>query len=412
MRLCSTSQYAIFIISEERVKLSGGIPMKFVRAEDLTIGMRLAKPIYNKNGVLLYERNTQLTFPGIKSIQNFGLIGIYILEPAEPLPPLTKEDLEFEQSQTIYMFQLRDCFSQMLKRKKISELPSFVADILKRFGTLDHRVNFNQNLRSSDDVIYKHSISTAILAAMISHSMNLSYENQKALVAASLLFNLGLSFAPKNLLSNMKSLSDDEEELLQQSLEKGMIYFELYKDTFDFMPKAFQLLEYYILPYQKHSTEAERNMEIHRMADILRVADHFDSYTAMGIDQEPVSEIMGMKHLTDHPEIYNTEVTVALARCIHIIPTGASVDLSTKDKGIVLAENPMDFMHPLVLRLSNNQIYDLSDPVIAKHIHIVDIMKTMDNRVSIDEHTLEQFVADERIMKTAARFRKILYGHE
>ena len=86
--------------------------MKFVRAENLTIGMRLAKPIYNKNGVLLYERNTQLTFPGIKSIQNFGLIGIYILEPAEPLPPLTKEDLEFEHSQTIYMFQLRDCFSQ------------------------------------------------------------------------------------------------------------------------------------------------------------------------------------------------------------------------------------------------------------------------------------------------------------
>lgn len=386
--------------------------MKFVRSEDLVTGMRLAKPIYNKNGVLLYERDTQLTLPGIKSIQNFGLIGIYILEPAEPLPPLSKEDLEFEQSQTIYMFQLRDCFAQILKRKKIAELPSFVSDILKQFGTLDHRVNFNQNLRSSDDVIYKHSISTAILAAMISHSMQLSYENQKSLVAASLLFNFGLSFAPKNLLNNMQTLSKGEQDLLQQSFEKGMIYFELYKDSFDFMPKAYQLLEYYILPEDKHSIEIDRNSDIHRMADILRVADHFDSFTAMSIDQEPVSEIMGMKHLTDHPDIYKEEVTTALARCIHIIPTGASVDLSTKDKGIVLAENPLDFMHPLILRLSNNQIYDLSDSVIAKHMHVVDLMKTMDNRVSIDEHTLEQFVADERIMQTAAKFRRVLYGHD
>ena len=76
--------------------------MKFVKTDELKEGMRLAKPIYNKNGILLYDRNTKLTLPGINSIRNFGLIGIYILEPAEPLPPLSREDIEFEQSQTIY----------------------------------------------------------------------------------------------------------------------------------------------------------------------------------------------------------------------------------------------------------------------------------------------------------------------
>ena len=83
--------------------------MKFVKTEDLKPGMRLAKPIYNKNGVLLYERNSKLTAPGISSARNFGLIGVYILEPAEPVPPLSKEDLEFEQLQTIYIFRLREC---------------------------------------------------------------------------------------------------------------------------------------------------------------------------------------------------------------------------------------------------------------------------------------------------------------
>lgn len=61
--------------------------MLFLKADDLKTGMRLAKPIYNKNGVMLYERNSRLTSQGIVSIHNFGLIGVYILEPAEPVPP-------------------------------------------------------------------------------------------------------------------------------------------------------------------------------------------------------------------------------------------------------------------------------------------------------------------------------------
>ena len=64
----------------------GEISMQFVKTADLKPGMRLAKPIYNRMGVLLYERDTRLTIQGINSIENFGLIGIFILEPAEPLP--------------------------------------------------------------------------------------------------------------------------------------------------------------------------------------------------------------------------------------------------------------------------------------------------------------------------------------
>ena len=75
--------------------------MLFIRTDDLKPGMRLAKPIYNKLGVMLYDRDTRLTRQGIESIRNFELIGIYILEPAEPVPPLSDEDIAFEQFQTI-----------------------------------------------------------------------------------------------------------------------------------------------------------------------------------------------------------------------------------------------------------------------------------------------------------------------
>jgi hypothetical protein len=87
------------------------------------------------------------------------------------------------------------------------------------------------------------------------------------------------------------------------------------------------------------------------------------------------------------------------------VPECSNVDLSTGDKGIVLIENPSDFMHPVILRFSDNQIYDLSDPSISEEIQIVDIMKTMDNRIAVDDATLEQFVPDERLKELTQAFR-------
>ncbi|MFS0843587.1 MAG: phosphohydrolase, partial [Roseburia hominis] len=162
--------------------------MQFVKTADLKPGMRLAKPIYNRMGVLLYERDTRLTIQGINSIENFGLIGIFILEPAEPLPPLSREDLEFEQFQTIYMFKLKDNMDKLVDNLVPSTLLSLVDDIQRHYGSLDHKLNFTQTLRSSADFVYKHSISVGILSAMISNEMQLPAEDIRALITASLLY--------------------------------------------------------------------------------------------------------------------------------------------------------------------------------------------------------------------------------
>ena len=58
--------------------------------------MRLARPIYNKKSILWFDRNSLLSVQAIESIRNFGLIGVYVLEPAERLRRMTKEDVEFE----------------------------------------------------------------------------------------------------------------------------------------------------------------------------------------------------------------------------------------------------------------------------------------------------------------------------
>ena len=195
--------------------------MQFVKTADLKPGMRLAKPIYNKMGVLLYERDTLLTMQGINSIENFGLIGIFILEPAEPVPPLSREDLEFEQFQTIYVFKLKENMDRLQANQAPVSLSDLVRDIQTHYGSLDHKLNFAQNLRSSADFVYKHSISVGILCAMITNQMHLPAAEQTALITAALLYDFGYLYVPQTVLDKGDDLTTADKDFIQLNLERG-----------------------------------------------------------------------------------------------------------------------------------------------------------------------------------------------
>lgn len=382
--------------------------MRFIKTDDLKAGMRLAKPIYNKNGVLLYERNSELTLPGISSIRNFGLIGIYILEPAEPVPPLSREDIEFEQLQTVYMFKLRDCVDLITKRQKLDPLYPFLQDIIRHYGSLDHRVNFNQNLRSGEDFMYKHAISTAILVAMLTSQLGYTAQKQMTMVTAALLYDFGYQYVPKPILDKGMKLEASDQDIIQQALEKGLNYLSIYQNDYDFFPRALALMQAYIYSDHPERFSAVPDDDLQYMVQVLRVAEQFDQMTAMNIGYEPVSEIIAMQNLLKQPNRFHPNIVSTLARCIHIVPQAASVDLTTGDKAIVLAENTQDFMRPVVLRISDNAILDLSINSVYHEVQVKDIMKTMDNRIAVDEDTLKQFIPDEALKNLTKQFQETL----
>lgn len=380
--------------------------MQFIRSAELRPGLRIAKPIYNKDGVLLYERNSRLTIPAINSIRNFDLIGIYILEPAEPVPPFTREDLEFEQAQTIYLFKLKTLFEKVYKRQPLDNLEPLVEDIIKRYGSLTHRVNFNQNLRSGHDFMYKHATSIAILSAMIGQHIDMPEEDFKSLITAALLYGFGYRFLSKNIMDKDEEFTEYDNKSKQSALEKGTNYLNASTDPISFLPKAIRVAEYYILsnnPERKIEHPAE---DILLLAEILRVAVEFDMLTGMIMGHKPESEIVAMNSLRERKGEFNETIVTILAQCIHIIPTGASVDLNNGEKAVVLVENQKNYMQPVILRLKDNNIYDLSDPIVNRRIQIVDIMKTMDNRVEIDVDTIKQFKADKRLVEMTQKYRE------
>lgn len=381
--------------------------MQFIEISKLKPGMRLAKPIYNKIGVMLYDRDTKLTIKGINSIAKFNLIGLYILEPAEPLPPLSQDDLDFEQFQTVSVFQIRDIMMQILTNQEVQDIGVLAQSILRKYGSMDHKINFTQSIRSTSDYVYKQSVNIGILAAMISNQLGFSYNEQFRCITAALLYNIGyLYLDQQQILNKHKQFTQYEIDMLHSSKRKGLdkLSEERFSDLFP--PGTLDIIQQMVLTSGGGSDSKSVNARLLPGTKVLRVADTYDRMTAMNMEESPVSEVSAIRHLKHHAEKYEPAAVNALIQAIRLLPKGCSVDLSNGEKALVVEENPLNFQAPIVLLFSSNKILDLSDPDIAKDIQIVDTMKTMDNRIHIDEETLKQFQSDENLNRTLEKFHR------
>lgn len=122
-------------------------------------------------------------------------------------------------------------------------------------------------------------------------------------------------------------------------------------------------------------------------AKVLMVAETYDTMTAMRLTLPPESEVVAIKHLLGNPEVFEPAIVDALIQSINILIPGVSVELSTREKAIVIRNNEENVLRPMVLGFKDNNIIDLGDRN-YKEIEVTDIMKTMDNRYVIDTQTL------------------------
>lgn len=360
--------------------------MLFVKRDNLKTGMRLARPIYNKNGVLLYERNSKLTKQGIESIRNFGLIGIFILEPAEPVPPMTQADIEFERFQTMCVFSIREELDKILQTKRVSRIQMISANIIKNYGHLDKRINFIQNLRSKEDYIYKHSLNVAILCAMITHVMNIKVDEQLETVQAALVHDIGKLTVADILESENPS---PEEKTRIEVAEVGG--YDMIEMAFSSAPNVKRIC----VQARKGLSSLKTGEDISSVrmgngARVLAVAETYDRMTAVQFEKEPNSEVAALKYLLDNPQIFDSRVVDALIRSINILVPGVSVELNTGEKALVLSANEQNVLRPMVLMFRDNSIVDLADMDMYEDLEIRDIMKTMDNRYVMDMNLLKQ----------------------
>lgn len=361
--------------------------MRFVRVDELTKGMRLAKPIYNKNGVLLYDRDTKLTKQGINSIKNFKLIGIYILEPAEPLPPMTAEDIEFERFQTMSVFGLKEDMETIMAGKKPVNMMNLIKTLIKRYAKRSNKVNFVQNLRSCDDYVYKHCINVAVLAALMGARLRISVDDMKDMVYAALIHDIGKLYIPPEIIEK-KGLTAEDKNTIVACETRG----DRHLQEMDFLGDNTKHILQQKFTLQNDSTIKAGDKRYSECARILQIAEKYDDMTAMKIGKEPCSDIVAIRELLGSTDIYEEPIVAALVDSMKVLYPGVCVEISNGHTGLVIRANEENVLRPLVLSFTDNQIYDFADNKVINDLQIRDIMKTMDKRIKLDQATVDEYM--------------------
>ena len=361
--------------------------MRFVRVNELTRGMRLAKPIYNKNGVLLYDRDTKLTKQGINSIKNFKLIGVYILEPAEPLPPMTQDDIDFERFQTMSVFGLKEALESIMDGRKPANIMTLIKTLIKSYAKRSSKVNFVQNLRSCDDYVYKHSINVAVLAALMGARLRISVDDMKNMVYAALIHDIGKLYIPEEIIERPVHLDEDKRSVAACEA-KGNKYLQ----EMDFINDSVKLILQQKYSLQNDAGIKATDTRFKECARILQVAEKYDDMTAMNIGKEPCSDIVAVRELLANTEIYDEFIVAALVDSMKVLYPGVCVEFSNGHSGLVIKANEVNVLRPIVLCFNDNQVYDFAQENVALMLKIKDIMKTMDKRIKIDQATIDEYL--------------------
>ncbi len=358
--------------------------MQYVRIENLKSGMRIGRPIYNKKGVMLFDRDNVLSDQSIASIKNFDLGGIYILEPAEPLPPLTASDREFERFQAVNFLALDTELRDIISTKHARRIYTIAEEVISEFGHLHEKINFNQDVRSHEDYAGKHSLNVAILTAMMCNRMNVSVGDRLDCVVTSLVHDIGKAAIPEKVF-----LSTPEHRLYKLYEQAQELGFEIIDQVFGSNPNIRRNVAqtYKLLAQAKYDREIEK-CKVVVGARILTVADTFETMTSMGSGNEPASSVEALRFMYSKPEIFHPKAIEALVDSINILGPGTSVELSNGANALVVSTNYGNVLRPVVIDFKTNELMDLSNLVLFDDIEIIDVVKKMDKRHVMDASML------------------------
>ncbi len=364
--------------------------MKLVKVEDLKIGMRLANCVYNSNGVLLYERGNGLVAAALNALQNSDCYGVYVLDPTEPVPPMTEGELEFERQQSVQWPKLKQNLDSIISGNPFSELDPLVNEIVTTSLKQQQAISFFQTVRGPSDQLYKHTLNVASIACMIANKMNFSPADMYAITFAAIIHDIGKLYADPEILFKPSTLTKEELESVRSAERKG--YDLITKNSS--VPSS---IRRYIVQFNQHSINKTKGADDNDIdfdkyllgTKILKTADVFDLMTSFRVYKDPTSIYSTVCYMMSSPKLYSPEVVHALAECIQVLPAGACVELMSGKTALVLSENKADLRKPTLLIFDTNSIVDLSHST-EVGMQIKDILKNYDHRVKMDMNSLNQ----------------------
>lgn len=365
--------------------------MRLMSVKNCPPGKFLAKSIYNENGVILLNINAELTQTILNRLQAMGIEHIYVHDPLTD--DIVIEDPISEQTQYEALTTIRTSFQQLINDTKPRRQYSvFIGRQFKRVMELildDLHDNQNAMMMLSmipvtDVYLYQHSLNVCIYTTMLGMNIGLNRDELTTLGLGALLHDIGKTQIPLDILQKPGQLSPDELEIMKQHTTIG---FNMLKDE----PNIPLTVAHCALQHHEriNGSGYPRGLEgdhIHSYARWIGLVDTYDAMTSNRVYQGAMLPHQAMEWLfTQAGILFDREKIETFRNRFALYPLGITVQLHTKEIGVVVDINSSTPHRPIVRVIRDSEGQELSEPYEIDMSKRLDVMIVKVNDVDVEQ---------------------------
>ncbi len=358
----------------------------YMKTRQLKPGMRIDQSVIDRLGRTLVARGSILDEYVIDSLLKLGVMNIYIREGIEddeqiqisPEAQRKIEKLHTDDRSKVKLSKsvkervahgIQYIYSNAEAVDLSQTTASITNDLLKAIDSNDAIAIDINELKTSDEYTFKHSVDVATIAMILAKQQGLSKNDIYNIGVAGLLHDVGKTKVPNNILNKPARLDDNEFEVMKQHSIFG---YRMVKDK----PNFNEAISIAVLQHHEKINGSGYPLgvgakQISTYAKILSVADIYDAlvterpYKPAFSQRDAVELIMSMTHELD------MRAMRSFLESMILYPVGTIVDLSNGEKAKVVRNSPHYILRPTVVGLQSGRVYNLGEDLNCANIIIM-----------------------------------------
>lgn len=309
--------------------------MRRILLDNITSGMKLAKPLYTAEGKILLNAGLEIKERYIDRLRDLEVTYIYIeddLTADIDVPDVVSDQARVEAVTTAKQIMETVKTGRKVDASQAKKIANNLVDELCRnAGAL---VNFI-DMRTKTDYLFSHSVNVCILSVMTGISLGYDELRLRDLGVGALLHDVGKTLVAPEIVNKTERLTLAELEEIRKHPQYG---FEILRKNPDISLMsahcAFQHHERYD---GSGYPRAIANSDIHQFAHIVALADVYDALTSDVTYRRAVPVYEALAIITKAAGTYfDPELVDHFANNIAPYPIGSVVRLSNNHIGVVV----------------------------------------------------------------------------
>lgn len=229
----------------------------------------------------------------------------------------------------------------------IESTKGIVSELVEQVMNNPDAMVWLSQLKDKDEYTAIHSVNVCILSLTFGRSLGLTEAELNTLGMGALLFDIGKSSIPNEILKKTDLLNENEFLLMKAHAFLGYAMLEeknnLSKEVLEIILNHHERLNGMGYP------NCRRGDEISKLTRIVSIVDVFDAITSDRCYKDAFQPQHALNELYNMaPDELDQALIEAFIKCIGIYPVGSIVELNTGHTGVVVKLNEQNKLKPLV----------------------------------------------------------------